>query len=867
VVLNGLLKGINFGPGPNQDMYIGNGTTAGTLATGAAGLSTEWPTIPNSYATRVVLNGASGSRSALNVDGIKFTNQEMFVFQDWYDIQKFDNVTMALYYPGGGYSSHAQFMSCTNALVTDTTWSGWSFPNALPGGTYNIRADGTNCNSTYLPQIFMTSWSGAGGGIAKELDPNNRVFWLWQPSNKDIYVASNGTAWSQGLTASGGSGSYTYSLPTAPGGASIDGSGVASYTPAAQGTSAFTARVTDTGAGSVTEDWPFTLDTYAAGVCVWTGATSVTWATASNWSFCGGGAPIATNDVAFYKYAPFMPTVSANTTVNSIAQGLGGGTVTVNNTRTLTLTATTNNIQSNVTFQGSITTCGGNCQVSSNGIEINQGATVTLLKGIAFNASNADGTSGIQVGDGATSGHLETGAAGTYAEWPTIYSKTGNVSLTGTAGIKSSVNLDGAKFTEWIATEGPVLFNDYYDIVKFDNIDITPWWGAPSAAWATIKFANCTNATITDTSWTNINFNNFFGVGHNIRADGTNCATTLPAISVGYSTVGSNVGYGTAFETDPGGVINWPDNTVSICTWTGAASTSWTNPANWSGCTNGRNGYPDVQDWVVIPVTATQPLISQPYYYAIQGVWTGTGGGTISVNQGWSGAFSFASTTNTIQSNVHLQYPAGPYNGTSTLGNFEISSGATLTLDKYTTLVPRGDFRIGNGGTGGNLSTGNAASSAEWPVIASAGGANKIVVYGVGGQKSVVNFNGIYLSTATFGGGVTLANHVIEFKDQYDIQGFDNVTINTGNWTGAAGSARVYFSDCTNGTWTDSTWTGLNLTNAIAATYYNVRADGTACNTMPTVNINGATGAGACGAVGSGACTQENDPNSKIDWN
>jgi hypothetical protein len=83
------------------------------------------------------------------------------------------------------------------------------------------------------------------------------VHWF---TTSTTYYTQTATAWSQPLIAIGGSGSYTFTLPTNPGGNSaINGSGVVSFTPAAPGRYSFVARVTDT-ANSAHDDLSFTLD-------------------------------------------------------------------------------------------------------------------------------------------------------------------------------------------------------------------------------------------------------------------------------------------------------------------------------------------------------------------------------------------------------------------------------------------------------------------------------------------------------------------------------------------------------------------------------------------------------------------------------
>ena len=77
--------------------------------------------------------------------------------------------------------------------------------------------------------------------------------------------------------------------------------------------------------------------------------------------------------------------------------------------------------------------------------------------------------------------------------------------------------------------------------------------------------------------------------------------------------------------------------------------------------------------------------------------------------------------------------------------------------------------------------------------------------------------------------------------------------------------SEIKFTDCGNLAVADTTWTGLIFGDTLGGSY-NVDASGINCSALPTININGATGSGACTAVGAGACALENDPNSKINW-
>jgi hypothetical protein len=874
-----LLKGSSIQGVGNQSMSVGDGVTGGTLATGPAGLSTEWPTISmaawSAFGAPALIrvNGASGQPAVVNFDGIKITGGNMsnipsVKFDNYYQIAKFDNVTIQpSTLPNSATGAFITLASCTNGTFTDTIWDALTLTGVPTGVGKNIHADGTNCNSTYLPRTYLTNYSGTGALLTKESDPNNRLYWLFQSALLDTYEGSNGVAWSQSFAAAGGSGTYTYSIPTNPGGASINAAGLLSFTPGSAGSFNFVVRVTDT-VNSWTEDHTFTFYAYATGTCLWTGGTSVAWATASNWSFCSGAAPLTTSKIAISANATFMPTVSVNTTVDSFDVGPGGGTVTVNAGSILTITAATNTIRSSVKFQGSPTTC-NSCKVKGgNNIQITDNAVVTLLKGVTLETGGS--VQSILVGNGTTGGTLATGPAGLSTEWPTINiygSATGQVVMNGASGNLAILNLDGVKFKGSNYTNyGPaVAFTNWYEARKLDNVYIDGSAGPPQIGNAFFRFNDCTNATITDTTWSSFNFDSTINTGgYNVRADGTNCAgLTAITISNGAGVSGGS-GYGSYFELDPNNKINWANDTGFTCTWNGSVSTSWTNSANWTGCGNSRGGYPDTLDYVIIPSgPALQPVIAASTAVQAFGL-SGAGGGTVTINA--NVVLTLNKGTSTVRSDVKVQ------GATTTCtncflrsgGTFYITDDATLTLLKgitVTTYASGASFFVGDGVTGGTLATGPAGLSTEWPKISIYGNPGEVILNGSSGHLAKLNLDGLTIANTDY--GLASGVHAV---DWYEIQKFDNVTFTTyaGNSYPASGKAYIKFISCTNATITDTAWDNITFTTpVIPSSGYNVRADGTNCNTLPAVTISNTSGTNGGQGYGS---DYELDPNGKINW-
>lgn len=786
-----LLKGIGFGPGPATNMFFGDGSTGGSLKTGTAGTSAEWPSIVGSNHKGLYFNGASSHLSRMQVDGINFNNFYPYsqagpiVYNNWYAVDQFDNVNLSYPLGSSNTSAYIKFVNCTNATITDTTWSAITFTDMTSPGSSNIDASGINCSG--MSAISVSNPAGTSGGAyygsLYENDPNNKISWANSSSL----------------------------------------------------------------------------------ACVWTGAVNTAWSNSGNWNSCSNGRSNVPDqlDTALIPVTANQPIVAANTSVAGIGAGTGGGTITINAGITLGIVKGTASLRSDVKFQGATTTC-TTCYVKGNGdLYITDDSTVTLLKGIRF-SPNSGKT--LFLGDGSTGGSLATGPAGTSAEFPQfggINVNNAGITVNGASGHLSRINFDGMVVRDYYpyANPGGIYFQNYYEVQKFDGVTLTSATSPVSGVHA-VNFASCTSGTITDTTWsdfvvtyaTNPSFNN-------IKANGTNCSTSLPVITVSNPTgTAGGFGYGPIYEADPGAKITWSNSSTSTCTWTGASNTAWTNPSNWSGCSNGRAGYPDQLDKAVIPVTANQPVISA---MTMLGQFSGgTGGGTVTVNSNQS--LIMSAGTKTFESDVKFQGATTTCTNCQVIGrgNLTIENDATLTLLKGIKLGPnwQGTIYIGNGAVGGKLATGPAGTSAEWPTInySQHGG---LVFNGTTGQPAIISVSGLnmtnfypYVMTAGF-----------YFGDWVQIDNFDSVNF-TGNTMGSNTRSEIKFTDCGNLAVADTTWTGLIFGDTLGGSY-NVDASGINCSALPTININGATGSGACTAVGAGACALENDPNSKINWN
>lgn len=678
-----------------------------------------------------------------------------------------------------------------------------------------------------------------------------------------LYYTQISTAWSQGLTVSGGSGSFTYSLPVNPGGNSVVGAGpTVSYTTGATaGSFNFTLRVTDT-VSSNTKDFSFVLESYNNDLCLWTGGTSTDWATASNWLYCSGVAPGSTSKVAILSTAANMPTISVSATVDSFGLGPGGGTVTIVGGRSLTLTSSTQTFRSSVKVKGATTNC-ANCNLlNTNGWAIVDGATLEMQAGSKISVSSS---TSLRVGDGVTHGIFKVTGGATSAEWPQINAPTSSatkIRVKGTSSNKSVVDINGFNAVPNNMDSGSLFyFDDYYEIRNMDRLAIASS-GALTNGNAFFRFATCTNATVTDTSWDDINLSpSINATAYNVRADGTNCSS-LATITLSPS-AGTNGGsaFGPPYELDPNNKINWANSTSLTCVWTGAVDSTWETPGNWSSCNNGRANYPDQLDWVLVPVTANQPVVANSL--SILGFAAGTGGGTVTVNA--NRTLTVMNIGNTVQSNVQFQGATTTCSTCSikTMNDMTINNDSTVTLKKGVLLDATGKgIYIGDGTTGGTLTTGAAGAANEYPRITTSGnGLSSIVLNGSSGHSANLSFDGLNLTA----GNLQSAKGGIDFQNWYNLQKFDNVTITSANsnYLPALSGSYVRFKDCTNGTLTDTSWDAFTVNGIPVTTGYNVQVDAATCSAMSTVTITQPAGTIGGSAYGP---QFELDSVNKINW-
>ena len=287
--------------------------------------------------------------------------------------------------------------------------------------------------------------------------------------------------------------------------------------------------------------------------CRWSGGASSDFSNSANWDFCYGAPPSNSTWITVPSNSTVTPVVSGNVNIKGISSSGGGGTLNVAPGAKLTIEDGSNSISSSVTLQGSSPTC-TTCEILfPNGGTIRNNSTVTLGRGIRILLK--DHTT-LNVGTNSSPGHLtaDVGASNP-SGWPVITSipsgDPGNYGITveGTASTKSRLRLNGIKFEvlhDW--TYGINMLN-YFEITQLDNVNMTfDTYGA--STYMGISFANCPNAIFGDTNWSNITLQ--LAPGASLTNMNASCN---PGSTINFT--GSGTGYGSGYENDPSGMIDW----------------------------------------------------------------------------------------------------------------------------------------------------------------------------------------------------------------------------------------------------------------------------------------------------------------------
>ncbi|MBB4128700.1 uncharacterized protein YhjY with autotransporter beta-barrel domain [Xanthomonas translucens] len=210
-----------------------------------------------------------------------------------------------------------------------------------PGTTAQGVAVTVNGDTTVEPnETFSVSLSGASNATVARATGTGTI------NNDDAVVtvgpaslpaATAGTAYSQNLSASGGTAPYTFAVSagTLPAGLTLNAAGVLSGTPTSSGSFNFTATATDSGGSPTSGNRAYTLTVASPNMSL--PATTLAGGTAGQ-AYTAAINP-ATGGIAPYTYALSAGALPAGVTVNS-ATGALSGTPTVAGTFVFTLTAT-----------------------------------------------------------------------------------------------------------------------------------------------------------------------------------------------------------------------------------------------------------------------------------------------------------------------------------------------------------------------------------------------------------------------------------------------------------------------------------------------------------------------------------------------
>jgi len=750
--------------------------------------------------------------------------------------------TVDLYYEGSADATCSGATLITSGLAKTATTYSWNTTGVTPG-TYYICAsisDGTNPNvysispGTVLvdtkPTLAFTSPSSRQN---IEVEVNNPLTLGWTTADPEenasisLYYKTSGSgdcATSGTLIAAGlhEDSDTSYSWNTSI----ITVSGL--Y---------YLCALVDDGinaAVSIYDTNPIVLHRN----CTWTGATDTNWTTATNWTACASGAPRSYDRILIPTGTPYELTISNRINFGGFHAGVGGGEIIAAAGGIPTIIANSYaTIESSVTLKGATSTC-TTCYFSTaaNNTTIENGATVTLGTGISLTTGN-----GLKyyIGTATSAGHLQTVAnPGNPLEYPRISDWFSGFVLQGTSTEKSSLSITGLYVAG--ASLGPVFnFVSNYQIDNFDDLYVP----SSAALPAFLSMSNCSTSVFNDTNWTNWYLDPSGASGY---------MTTDAATCTGYGPItisGSGSYYGEAFErsSDHANVFSWSNGASFTCTWTGANGTSWTDPANWSNCGNGRGNYPDVNDNIIITQTpANQPVITAARQVIPgrinQGIALNTEG-TISVSPG--STLSFNSLDSRIQGSIKIQ------GTTSNCTSCNISSGeigiwapAQLTLGAGISWSTNGRIVP----FGGSLKTDSGGlPQNEWPIVDA-----RIETSG-----GILDVNGLQIRRSGIVSDSLLKINVTNSQ----IKSLKNVIFDTGTTSNDFAGIYIEIADC-NTAFLDTAWSGLDFVDGLSAAGRNIKFDNCSAITPGSITVSK-----RAGGVNSGyGAAFADDPMGIIAW-
>lgn len=290
------------------------------------------------------------------------------------------------------------------------------------------------------------------------------------------------------------------------------------------------------------------------------------------------------------------------------------------------------------------------------------------------------------------------------------------------------------------------------------------------------------------------------------------------------------------------------------CIWTGAVSTAWSEPGNWSAC---GGGAPGAGSWVFVDASAPrQPVVSE----------------AITI-RGFSGTPSCQGTV-TLGARVTLRDSGATFAGSvrfvaasvpcaSCVVNLEsggtIRDGARVTLGPGTTLLIRdhSELQIGGTTTSGHFATeGGSGPVEQWPVFSSPAGSDPghygLRIQGAAADRSSLSINGLVFENAHERDGAN--SYMIEIGANVDLLRLDHVAFRP-YLPGPDLSIRVF--DCAGLVIEDTTWDDLRFEYVVADSLEDVNVE-VMCDLGVRVAVSGS---------GSGfGPSFELDTMDQIDW-
>lgn len=587
-------------------------------------------------------------------------------------------------------------------------------------------------------------------------------------------------------------------------------------------------------------------------VCSWTGFVDNQWSNNQNWVGCSAGTPGNSSQVIMLANSLNSAQINSATRINSFAPGIGGGEI-VLNSASLTVEASSNQIGSSVKIKGyeNCQNCEFKTYSGSYDLYIFNNATLELSHNVTYSGYYSRH---IRVGNGASPGHLKTDAGNLgSSDWTTFTGHSNaRIIVNGVSSSeKSSIDFNGANIYDvtWCCgTRGRIQFEDFYEVKNFDKL----FFSGRQAHFvdSAVTFKNCSNATFTDTDWTEIHFKHGEEAGDGFYLG--NCSG-IPSASITVSQTGQHNGGFLAH--DPNGILVWKENSSTSfnCEFTGAEDSSFHKANNWSHC-NDRTGVPDAYDNILVPAGKFVNIYET---VIIKGISGGVGGGSIILSYG-NPLMITNYTDGQIQSSI--RFSASSINCSSCsvwMKGIKVTRGATLTLNDGV------QFRLRTN----NFSIGNSTNSAHFKVNYSGGNPAMIRKYGdnqgsngtwrqIDVEGPVGNPSSIEIENLVLRDYSPSWTGVINFRGAYEIGEITNLNFYSGKEM-KEGYGLFHFHDCTNGEFVETNWDDITFSSPIS-NGYNVSLTGTDCHLMSSLSITG------LGTYGNDS--YENDPNNLINW-